>query len=252
MIWVPLYDTTQGCSSYVIGDEVTGRAVVVDPLETVGVDNYLLTAQEWGLAISHILETHVHADHRSVARALAEAVGVEVGLSHRAPVTYPFRPLRDGDRLELGQVALEVWETPGHTEDSLSFLVYDRLRAPDPWMVLTGDSLFVGDVGRPDLAVATAQGAEAAAAQQYQSVRRLLSLPDYVEVHPAHYGASACGGLFMSKKPHSTIGYERKFNRLLQIDDVEAFVEQQLRLLKPPPEGAARIRSENLGLVVEA
>jgi glyoxylase-like metal-dependent hydrolase (beta-lactamase superfamily II) len=112
---------------------------------------------------------------------------------------------------------------------------------------MTGDSLFVGDVGRPDLADADADAVRAAAAQQFQSVRRLMSLPDFVEVHPAHYGSSPCGGLFMSRKASSTIGYERRMNRMAQFTEEFPFIEQQLALLKPPPEEAAALRRRNLG-----
>ncbi|MBX5465953.1 MAG: MBL fold metallo-hydrolase [Firmicutes bacterium] len=252
MIWTPFYDAVHGCSSYLVGDEVSGLGVVVDPLAEVGAEEYLLTAQEAGLRVAWVVETHVHADHRSAGRELAEAAGIAVSFHHRAPVSYPVHPLRDGQRLELGDVVLEVWETPGHTEDSLSLLVYDRRRAEEPWGVLTGDSLFVGDVGRPDLAVSSPEAAVAAASAQFDSVRRLLALPEYVAVHPAHFGASACGGIFLSRTPHSTIGFERRHNRLARIEDRQAFVDEVLRHLKPPPEAARSIRAENLGLAVKA
>lgn len=247
ILWQVLQDPANGCSSYVVGDETVAEAIVVDPLGAVGAEAYLLAAQELGVTITHIVETHVHADHLSAARELAALTGLTVSLGRAAPAVYPFRALADGDMLELGRLALTVWETPGHTPDSISLLVRDRLRGEDPWLVLTGDSLFVGDVGRPDLADPDPAQVEAAARQQFASVRRLMSLPDYVEVHPAHYGASPCGGLFMSAKPSSTIGYERRFNRMVQIPDPEAFVAQQLRLIKPPPEQAAALRGRNLG-----
>lgn len=247
MIWTVLNDSNLGCNSYLLGDEVTGTALAVDPLGALGADAYVLAAQDAGLSITHIVETHVHADHASAAQELAEGLGLQVSLSHQAPAAYAYTPLRDGDTLTLGGVTVTIWETPGHTPDSISLLVTDSARGPDPWVVMTGDSLFVGDVGRPDLAEATSELIERAAEDQFHSVRRFLALPDFTEVWPAHYGSSPCGGLFMSKKQNSTIGYERRFNRMLDITDPTVFVEQQLMLLKPPPPEAAQLRAKNLG-----
>lgn len=247
MIWQVMQDPELGCNSYIVGDEISGTALVVDPLGALGAEAYVLTAQDLGLAITHVAETHVHADHASAARDLADALGIQLSLSHNAPAAYPFNPLQEGTVIALGSVNVTVWQTPGHTPDSVSFVVTDTLRGSEPWIVMSGDSLFVGDVGRPDLADATPEKIEEAARQQYDSVRRFLSLPDFVELHPAHYGSSPCGGLFMSKKPSSTIGYERRYNRMLQITDATEFVDQQLKLLKPPPAEAAALRAQNLG-----
>lgn len=251
MIWTMLNDPALGCSSYLVGDEVSGTALVVDPLGALGADAYVLAAQDMGVAITHVVETHVHADHASAARELADALGLQVSLSHRAPAGFPFHPLHEGDRISLGSVSIEVWETPGHTPDSISLVVYDTLRGTDPWLVMSGDSLFVGDVGRPDLVDPNPDLIRQAAQDQFHSIHRFLTLPDFTELYPAHYGSSPCGGLFMNKKPHSTIGYERRYNRMLLIDDLNAFIEQQLVLLKPPPEQAATIRAANLGLTPE-
>ncbi|MDA8193840.1 MAG: MBL fold metallo-hydrolase [Thermaerobacter sp.] len=247
MIWNVLQDPTLGCNSYIVGDEMSGTALVVDPLGVLGAETYIMAAQDLGLSIAYVAETHVHADHMSAAGELVAALGLKVSLSHRAPASFPFNPLHEGDTLTMGPVAVDVWETPGHTPDSISFVVRDTLRGSEPWLVMSGDSLFVGDVGRPDLVDATPDKVQAAALDQFRSVHRLMELPDFTELHPAHYGSSPCGGLFMSKKPASTIGYERRHNRMLQTANAMEFVDQQLKLLKPPPEEAAALRAQNLG-----
>lgn len=247
MIFIELRDTEIGCNSFIVGDEATSQGLALDPLGKLGAVHYLLAAQEAGIQIAHVVETHVHADHPSCARELAESLGIPLSLSRHAPAEFPYNPLRDGQVIELGSVRAEVWETPGHTPDSISLIVSDTVRGNTPWVIFTGDSLFVGDAGRPDLADASPEMIRKAAQDQYRSVHRIMTLPDYTEVHPAHYGASPCGGLFMNKKPSSTVGYERVHNRMLQIKDVDAFVDLQLQLLKPPPEEAAELRARNLG-----
>lgn len=247
MIFIPMWDGSMGCSSYLVGDATEGRAVIVDPLQNLGADSYILSAAEMGLEIVAVVETHVHADHHSAAHELADKVGVKLSLSHNAPAAFEFNPLHDHDVIDLGRVKMEIWETPGHTPDSISLLIKDTTRSDEPWAVLTGDSLFVGDVGRPDLADPTPESTEAAARDQFRSVNRLMDLPDTTEIYPAHYGASSCGGLFLSPKPMSTIGFERKWNRFMQLKEPQEFSNQLLALLKPPPEGAQQIRSKNLG-----
>jgi hydroxyacylglutathione hydrolase len=247
MIWKVLEDPDQGCLSYLLGDAASRTALVVDPLARVGPEAYALAAHEANVRIVRVVETHVHADHASAARALADGLGVPLALSHRAPARYPFAPARDGDEWRFGDVAVTVWETPGHTPDALSLIVTDHRRGPLPWAALTGDTLFVGDVGRPDLAEPDDAHLATAVAAQYASVRRLAALPDFTEVHPAHCGASACGGLLMESKAHSTIGYERRYNRLLAAADAAAFADLLLRLLRPAPPDAGRVRAHNLG-----
>lgn len=245
MIWQTLQNPELGCSSYIIGDEVTGQGLVVDPLGALGVDQYVLAAQDLGVDIRMVVETHVHADHASSANALAALLGVPHGISHAAPATFEHKDLKDQEELSFGMLSVTVWETPGHTPDSLSFVIRDLRRNQEPWAVLTGDSLFVGDVGRPDLADADDEAIRQAAQQQHASVHRLLTLPDGVELWPAHYGSSPCGGIFMNKSPHSTIGFERLANPFVSMDE-ETFVGQTLRLLKPPPDDADRLRQNNL------
>ncbi len=252
MVWLVLQDPALGCNSYILGDESHGVGMVVDPLGVLGADTYILAAQESGIAIAHVVETHVHADHASAAAELAAVLGLPVTFGSAASPGFPHVAVQDGDTVMLGQIEVTVWHTPGHTPDSISLLVADLTRSPDPWLVMTGDSLFVGDVGRPDLGDVDPELIRAAAADQYNSVRRLMELPDYTEIHPAHYGSSPCGGLFMSRKPHSTIGYERRCNRLLAAPSAAAFIEQQLQLLKPPPPEAAAMRLRNLGATQQA
>jgi hydroxyacylglutathione hydrolase len=196
--------------------------------------------------ISDIIETHVQADHVSGARRLAEVTGATIFMHHAADVRFPHVDLADDDHLDLGNVGLRVIATPGHTPDGVSLLVTDRSRATAPWFVLTGDTLFSGGVGRPDL---LGSGAERRLAEQlYDSLRgRLLALPDHLEVYPAHFGGAACGkGL--SGKAGSTIGFERRFNPALQYGRREEFVRFVLSDLPPQPPEFAENRQINLGL----
>jgi glyoxylase-like metal-dependent hydrolase (beta-lactamase superfamily II) len=198
------------------------------------------------MRITHIFETHVQADHVSGARRLAAVTGAPVFFHRSAPVVFPHVGVADGEEHELGNVRVTVLHTPGHTPDSMSLLVTDQTRAPEPWFVLTGDTLFSGGVGRPDL---LGEGAEVAQAEQlYESLHgALLRLPDHIEVFPAHFGGAACGkGL--SGKPGSTIGFERRFNPALQRASKADFVEFVLEGLPPQPEAFAENRRRNLGL----
>lgn len=249
MIFQPILDPALGCASYLVGDEALGAGAVVDALDSVGADAYIVRAAEAGLTIEHVIESHIHADHASAASALAGALGLPVSVHAEARPAYPCRGLEDGERIDVGAVRLTVWHTPGHTPDSLSLVGADRSRSDEPWFALTGDALFVGDVGRPDLGDDADEAAVRLAAQAlYHSVHdRLLTLDDAVEIYPAHYGASACGGLFMSRKPWSTIGFERRTNRALLQPDVDAFTRHVLALLKPPPPEARALRQQNLG-----
>jgi hydroxyacylglutathione hydrolase len=200
-----------GCSSYFIASRQSREAAVVDP--QYDIQPYLDLAAERGYTITHVIDTHVHADHVSGNRRLAAATGAGLYLHQAADVLFPFHPLRDGDELHLGQVVLRVVHTPGHRPEAISLLVLNPPRSPEPSMVLSGDTLFVGDVGRPDF------GGPEGAAQQYVSTRQLLRLPDYVEVFPAHFEGSCGKG--MCGRPSSTIGFERRFNPLLQLSERE-------------------------------
>jgi hydroxyacylglutathione hydrolase len=205
-----------GCASYMLGDG--GDAVVIDPKWEIG--DYLALADAHDLRIAYVLETHDHADHVSGRGRLQAATGA----AHE--------PLADAAALEVGGARIVALATPGHRPEHLAFLVEDTNRAGKPWLVLTGDSLFVGDVARPDLAVDEEEGARGL----FGSLRRLLELPDWVELWPGHIGGSLCGGSGMSEKPSSTIGYERCFNRFLAIEDEDEFVRELTAeiALQPP------------------
>lgn len=242
MIFRVLHNEGAGCLSYLLGCEREGLAVVVDP-GRADVDHWgaLLGARR--LRLAYVLETHVHADHVSGNRELAARTGAPIGLHEAAGVRFPHQPLADGQRLGVGSLELEVLHTPGHTPESACFLVRDTSRGPDPWFVLTGDTLFVGDVGRPDF------GGEAAAAELYRSLfHRLLRLDDALEVYPAHGAGSICGRS-MSGKVGSTIGFERRFNAALRHAEPDAFVRALMRGLPPRPPTMDQIIARNRGLL---
>ena len=232
-------------ASYLLGCGGKGLSAVVDPTEDI--DRYLHDAAELGLALRYVIDTHVHADHISGGRRLAEAAGAEYVLFAGAGAHGGFRGVADGDVLELGNVTARVLHTPGHTPEHISLVVTDAKRGPEPWFVLTGHTLMVGDMGRTELASSADEGARALV----RSAARLQQLPDYLEVLPGAFSGSVCGrGL--SGKATSTIGFERRFNRAFSIHDEEEFVELMLREIPPRPPRAAEIRAENLGVPVLA
>ena len=212
-------------ASYLIGDEESGTAVVVDPRRDV--DIYVNEAARLGLTIRHVYLTHFHADFVSGHLELRERTGAEIHVGARARAEYPFTKASDGDRLELGRVAIEVLETPGHTPESISLAVYDLdADAERPHAVLTGDALFVGDVGRPDLLVSVGVAADELAGMLYDSLHeKLLALPDETLVYPAHGAGSACGKN-LGSETFSTIGAQRETNYALQPMGRDAFVAQ--------------------------
>jgi hydroxyacylglutathione hydrolase len=229
MIFRPFLRFDTGCAAYVLGCGGLGRCAVVDP-RADDVDAYIAFAAEKKMAITHVIDTHVHADHESGGPALAARTGARYCLHESAEVRHPFSPLCDGDEIELGNTRLRVMHTPGHTPESVCLVGVDLRRGPEPWFVLTGDTLFSGAVGRPDLP----GDAAANAARLHESLGRLLALPDDLEVWPAHFGGSACGA-GISGKPCSTIGFERRWSPALGLDR-EAFVAAAVEVPAKPAE----------------
>ncbi len=226
--------------SYLFGCGGHAACAVVDPLGDIA--PYLRLADNTGMCIRFVIDTHIHADHRSAGRALAAEAGAEYILHADAEVGFAFHAVKDGDRLPLGNVVVDVLHTPGHTPEHICLVVTDRTRADEPWFVLTGHTLMVGDVGRTELADDAATGARIL----FASLQRLKALPDHIEVLPGAYAGSVCGRR-LSGKPSSTIGFERQHNAALRIDPADEFVEFMLQEIPPPPVGAAELRAWNSG-----
>jgi hydroxyacylglutathione hydrolase len=223
-----------GClahASYLIGSD--GEAAVVDPQRDV--DQYIKEAEAQGLKIKYVIETHLHADFVSGHRELAARTGAEIAFGAKAGATFPHRAVRDGDELKVGRVRLQIMETPGHTPESICVLVIDTEVSGRPQRVLTGDTLFIGDVGRPDLAGAKGYTPQTMAAMMYDSLHeKLLKLDDSVEVYPAHGAGSMCGRN-LSTETSSTIGEQRKFNYALQPMSKDEFVKMMTSDLSEAP-----------------
>jgi glyoxylase-like metal-dependent hydrolase (beta-lactamase superfamily II)/rhodanese-related sulfurtransferase len=231
-----------GCASYLVGDERAGVAAVVDPKLEIG--EYLRLADYLGVRIAHVLETHNHADHVSGHGRLVAATGARVHIHRAAAPEYDHEPIDDGWELALGAVAIRALHTPGHRPEHTSFALIDTARGPEPWAVLTGDTLFVGDIARPDLAVDEEEGARGI----FRSLHgRLLTLPDTCEVWPGHLGGSLCGGPGMDLKVSSTIGFERAHQELLRITDEDEFVARATSALGPQPPNFRAIVALNRG-----
>jgi len=239
-------------ASYLLGCWRKGISFIVDPIQDLGPDFYAREARAFDLDISGVLETHAHADYLSCARILAEIHSCPLYLHEDTPARYEFSALSHGQVLDLGNVRVEVIHTPGHTPEHVCFLVVDVTRGDDPWAVLTGDSLLVGDVGRPDLLIGSQAGAgdrEERSMIQFASIRdRLFTLPDHVEVYPSHFGRSVCGGINMSGKASSTIFFEKKFNLPMRQPNAEIFAEFVRDTSKPLPETFQNLKAHNLGL----
>lgn len=234
--------------SYFFGCAGHAKAVAVDVVAG-DEDWFVAQAEQAKVRITHVIDTHVHADHVSGGPALARRVGAPYCLheSNAGRVGFDFEPLRDGQRLEAGNVLVDVLHTPGHTEDSVCLLVRDLRRGNEPWFALTGDTLFVGAVGRPDLA---GQEREMAG-QLYDSLHgKLLTLPPELEIYPGHQAGSACGA-GLSGKPASTLAFERRFNPMLSMPRA-AFVAALIAEIPPPPADLARIVAANLRGSAEA
>jgi hydroxyacylglutathione hydrolase len=232
-------------ASYLFGCGGRKAAAVVDPVGDMA--PYLSLAEETGMRILYVIDTHLHADHRSIGRELTAATGAAYVLSETAEVAFPFHGARDGEMLELGNVTVEVIHTPGHTPEHISLLVTDRTRSSEPWLALTGHTLMVGDLGRTELATSAEEGAR----DLFKSIKKLKALPDHIEVLPGAFSGSACGRSW-SGKPMSTIGFERRNNKAFRIDDEAEFLSFMSEGIPPAPPQAAQIRAFNSGFAEAA
>ena len=245
MIFRQLIHDDLGCASYLIGDEDAGVAAVVDPKLDIG--EYLRLARFLDVHIEHILETHNHADHVSGHGRLAAATGAAIHIHRDAAPHYAHEPFDDGWELPLGTVTVRAVHTPGHRPEHTAFALVDTARSDEPWAVLTGDSLFVGDIARPDLAVDKEEGARGI----FRSLNdQLLSLPDTCELWPGHLGGSMCGGPGMDLKTSSTVGFERSSQPMLQVRDEDEFVRRAVEALGPQPPNFENIVELNRGPLV--
>ena len=228
------------CASYLVGCPTLAVTAIVDPQGDN--DRYRTLAGEHGLRITDVIDTHVHADHASTARDLASDTGATLRMSSAADVGFDFEPLSDDDILKVGNRRMRVLATPGHTPDHVCLVV-------DDWFILTGDTLFVGDVGRVDLSLNDLDGEQLAerARTLHASLQRLLELRDDVEIYPGHYSGSTCGR-GMDGKPSSTIGRERRLNKALRLPE-EEFVGFQIETMPPLPDDFHSIKRANSGLV---
>jgi len=244
MFFRQLLNEATACASYVFGCTSQSRFAVVDPHADL-VDDYIALAEAQAVPIVAVLETHVQADHVSGLPELVRRTGATPYLPAGAGVDFDHQPLADDELVVLGNTEVRALATPGHAPAHHAYVVTDRTRGDEPWLVLTGDALLVGDAGRPDLHAGGPRGAEDMARTLYRSLAgRLLALPDHLALFPAHYAGSVCGrGL--SSTPASTIGFERRHNRALQLDSEDAFVRALLEDLPPAPPGQAAILEAN-------
>jgi hydroxyacylglutathione hydrolase len=245
MIFRQITHDDLGCASYFVGDYDAGVAAVVDPRLEIG--PYLELARYLSVEIAHVLETHNHADHVSGHGRLAAATGATIHIHRTAAPDYEHEPFDDGWQLDVGRVRVGALHTPGHRPEHTAFTLTDTSRGEEPWAVLTGDSLFVGDIARPDLAVDRDEGARGIFRSLHE---RLLALPDETEVWPGHLGGSLCGGPGMDMKVSSTIGYEKRHNDLLAERDEDAFVQRATHALGPQPPNFKAIVALNRGPLV--
>jgi hydroxyacylglutathione hydrolase len=247
MLFRQIIQDDLGCASYLIGDHRAGVAAVVDP--RFEIDEYLEVARFFGVVIEHVLETHNHADHVSGHGRLSAATGATIHVNSAANVDYEHEPFEDGWELTLGSLTVRAIHTPGHRPEHTAFALIDAGRGDEPWAVLTGDTLFVGDVARPDLAVDKQEGAR----DIFRSLHeKLFTLPPETEIWPGHLGGSLCGGPGMDLKVSSTIGYELRHNELFAETDEQRFVERATAKLPPQPPNFQAVVDLNRGPLLTA
>jgi hydroxyacylglutathione hydrolase len=244
MYFRQLLNDETACASYLFGCKTHSTFAVVDPHADL-VDEYIALAEAQGMPIVAVFETHVQADHVSGLPELVRRTGATAYLPDGAGVDFDHNPLADGEVIELGNTEVRAVSTPGHALAHHAYVVTDRTRGDEPWFVLTGDALLVGDAGRPDLHAGGEHSSEDMARALYRSLtERLLALPDHLVLYPAHYSGSVCGrGL--SANPVSTVGFERRHNSALQYDSEDAFVAALLEDIPPAPERHADIVAAN-------
>jgi hydroxyacylglutathione hydrolase len=244
MYFRQLLNDETACASYLLGCKTKSRFAVVDP-HVDRVDDYIALAEGQGVPIVAVFETHVQADHVSGLPELVARTGAAAYLPDGAGVEFEHHPLADGEVVKLGNTELQAIATPGHALAHHAYLVTDHRRADEPWLLLSGDALLVGDAGRPDLHAHGEHTVESMARTLYRSLTgRLLALPDHLVLYPAHYSGSVCGrGL--SANPASTLGFERRHNPALRFESEDAFVEALLEDIPPAPEQQAQIVAAN-------
>ncbi|WP_373228627.1 MBL fold metallo-hydrolase [Cohnella sp.] len=228
--------------SYFFGCGSQSQGIVVDPV-IESVDFYIEESSRLNMDIRYVIDTHLHADHISGARLLAEKTGAAYILHQSANTAFPFQTVEDGDKIVAGNTVIQILHTPGHTPEHISLVVTDRARGEDPWFIVTGHTLMVGDVGRTELA----SDVKAGATQLFESLfLKILDLPDELEVYPGAYSGSVCGRS-LSGKPSSTIGFEKKNNKALRITERELFIAFMSANIPEPPAGFLEIRAYNSG-----
>ncbi|REF72611.1 MBL fold metallo-hydrolase [Paracoccus versutus] len=230
--------------SYLLGCGGQSTGMVVDPVGDIR--PYLDVSEATGMKIDYVVDTHLHADHISAARVLAEATGARYVLSERADVAFPFTAATDGDEIVMGNVVVRILATPGHTPEHITLLVTDRTRAEEPWFLVTGHTLMIGDVGRTELAVSAEEGA----CDLFRSIQKLKALPDHLQVFPGAFAGSVCGRS-LSANPISTLGFEKRHNKAFAIENEAEFIDFMLADIPPAPPEAARLRAANSGRAVQ-